>query len=217
MMKSHLHQETGADTKNFISTNPGAKLVDEKLPEEILGKIKRPYLFFSGRLTKVKNVSLIIDTLLLLPKLNLVIAGAGILETALKEYAKIKGVGDRVVFLGRVKKGITTLYKNAVVTICPSYYEPFGMVIIESLYCGTPVVALGNNPAFIVAAPEIIIHPENGKIVDENSPEKLAQAIEEVINYPEKEKRKNFIIEYTKSKYSWEKMVDDLLIQGRID
>lgn len=211
MMRNRLQYESGVPAYKFCFTNPGTELPREPLSQGCREKLRNPYILYSGRLTLVKNVRMLIDVVKLLPEINLVIAGSGNQENELKEYTRSLQLEDRIIFLGHIKEGMSYLYTNAGVCMCPSIYEPFGLVMIESLSCGTPVVALGNNPDFIVAAPEIVIHPQHGKIVDENSPEKLAQAVIDVMNYPDKDKRRSFNIQYARTKYSWEKMVDDLL------
>ncbi len=68
----------------------------------------------------------------------------------------------------------TALLSNAVATLCPiSWPEPFGLVVIESMACGTPVLAFGHG-----AIPELIRHGETGFVLD--SPEAMIAALENI-------------------------------------
>jgi glycosyltransferase involved in cell wall biosynthesis len=71
--------------------------------------------------------------------------------------------GDQIVFLGEADACLKRkLYKDAMCVLAPlTWEEPFGLVMPESLACGTPVIALRRG-----AAPEIIRHGETGFLVD---------------------------------------------------
>lgn len=52
------------------------------------------------------------------------------------------GISDKIVFLGRKShEELSVLYSAAYVSVIPSYYEPFGLIALESMACGTPVIA----------------------------------------------------------------------------
>lgn len=68
-------------------------------------------------------------------------------------------------------------YQKASVLVVPSFYEAFGMVIIEALACETPVIATNTG-----GTPEIIKNGENGIIVPVNDPIKLAEAIDYLLS-----------------------------------
>ena len=60
----------------------------------------------------------------------------------IKELCKELGIGDLVVFLGkRDQETLPYYYSAAEVLIMPSHYESFGLVALEAMACGTPVVA----------------------------------------------------------------------------
>ena len=87
---------------------------------------------------------------------------------------------DAVDFRGLVKQEqLPYFYSAADVCVVPSYYESFGLVPLEALACGTPVVATD------VGDLKNIIKPgETGCIVADNSPEKLADGIASMLNKP---------------------------------
>ncbi len=107
-----------------------------------------PLLLWVGRLEKLKGVDILIQALAEVetPGASLLIvggdAGAAGLKEELLQQAHDAGVADRVRFEGAVPHDrLPTYYAAADVCVVPSYYESFGLVAVESLACGTPVVA----------------------------------------------------------------------------
>lgn len=104
---------------------------------------KGDYLLFVGRLVPYKGVEILFQALSRLrPGLPLLIAGDGPLRKRLEALGKRLGVDHT--FLGHVAdEDLPALYRGARVTVLPSVtsQEAFGMAILESMACGTPVVA----------------------------------------------------------------------------
>ncbi|GAB3286153.1 glycosyltransferase [Pseudoclavibacter terrae] len=107
-----------------------------------------------GRLVPRKDVELVIRAMTLLPKrgvtdVELVVvgaSGAGVTPDPeverLRKVASQLGVADRVRFRGQVpRKDVPSLLRSADVVACTPWYEPFGIVPLESMACGAPVVA----------------------------------------------------------------------------
>ncbi|MHB8634392.1 MAG: glycosyltransferase family 4 protein [Thermoplasmatota archaeon] len=101
------------------------------------------YVLFVGRLVPYKGVDRLLWALSRHPVgMPLVVAGDGPERARLEQLAARLGVETR--FLGRVADGdLPTLYRNARVTVLPSVnqQEAFGITLLESMACGTPVVA----------------------------------------------------------------------------
>jgi len=118
-------------------------------------------LLFVGRIEPLKGVETLIRAVALMQKMGvlkqnpvcLAIIG-GDPETAdqpgsqqtemnrLKSLCQEVGVGDMVIFLGkRSQDSLPYYYSAAEVVVVPSHYESFGMVALEAMACGTPVVA----------------------------------------------------------------------------
>ena len=77
-----------------------------------------------------------------IPYAKLVFAGDGAQRAELEKEAVARGVSDKVQFLGFVNQSqLPRLYKSADLMVIPSRYEPFGLVVNESMLCGCPVVA----------------------------------------------------------------------------
>lgn len=103
-----------------------------------------------GRLVPRKGVDTVIAALAHLPGAQLIVAGgpdAGQLGQdpevgRLRAVAAQAGVADRVTFTGRVRhQEVPALLRSADVVVCDPWYEPFGIVPLEAMACGTAVVA----------------------------------------------------------------------------
>lgn len=114
--------------------------------KEGVRKDKESYFLSVGRLSKFKNVDMLIDAFgeihSMIPEYSLVIAGNGEEEENLKKIVAKKNLTKKIKFLGKVSdKELTELYKKARITIICSKNEPFGLVPVESMAHGTPVIA----------------------------------------------------------------------------
>lgn len=98
----------------------------------------------------------------------------------LRTLSRLLGIGAVVDFVGIVRQEELPLYYSAAdLCIVPSYYESFGLVALESLACGTPVVATK-----VGGMDGVIRHGRNGYLVRDNSPESLAGGIAAVLALP---------------------------------
>jgi len=114
------------------------------------------------------------------PGLRLLLAGDGPLRPELEELARTLHVDSEVKFLGQQgREEIGKLLRECDLFVLPSRSEPFGIVIIEALACGKPVVA--SSVGGIV---EIIRNGENGLLVPPDDPGALAEAINTVLSNP---------------------------------
>jgi D-inositol-3-phosphate glycosyltransferase len=89
-------------------------------------------------------------------------------------------------------------YSAADCLVVPSYYESFGLVGLESLACGTPVVA---SPVGAMA--DIIDNGKTGQVVPDLTPRGLANSIEKVISNPAKTLLSADAIRASVLKYGW--------------
>jgi 1,4-alpha-glucan branching enzyme len=104
------------------------------------------YVLFVGRLVAQKGVETLLRAfgavLRRCPESRLVVAGDGELELYLERVARSLGFPDRVRFAGwQTGAALVELYQRARVVVVPSLYEPFGIVALEAMACGRPVVA----------------------------------------------------------------------------
>ncbi len=138
----------GTDTENF-SALPQAE-ARAKLGFDVGDQI----VLYVGRFDPRKGIETLVRACACLPgaeaeRLRLVIVGGSDPDQAdgqerqrIEQIVKEVGLGDRTYFAGRVGHDLLPLYYTAAdVCVIPSHYEPFGLVAIEAMACGTPVVA----------------------------------------------------------------------------
>jgi glycosyltransferase involved in cell wall biosynthesis len=113
----------------------------------------RPYVLAVGRVHPIKGLDRLLSVFALarrdLPDLRLLLAGAGSRRytARLSAHARSLGVRSHVEFLGRVAGVVLrSYYAEASVLALPSRYENFGMVVLEALREGCPVVASTETP-----------------------------------------------------------------------
>jgi D-inositol-3-phosphate glycosyltransferase len=171
-----------------------------------LGLANEKTLLFVGRIDPLKGIDKLIKTIPLLKSqgnLNLVVVGGDENSRAelegLKKLADDLNILDSVDFRGLVKQEqLPYFYSAADVCVVPSYYESFGLVPLEALACGTPVVATD------VGDLKHIIKPgEMGCIVADNSPEKLADGITSILLKPSPDMESKLTIRASVSKWAW--------------
>ncbi len=108
-------------------------------------KKHRPIVLFLGRMTTQKNPTMFLDVAKLVvavqPHVQFVMAGDGGMLTELVEYACAIGLNDHIIFTGKVSKNeAEELYRQADCFVMPSVSEPFGLVALEAIAQGTPVI-----------------------------------------------------------------------------
>jgi D-inositol-3-phosphate glycosyltransferase len=160
------------------------KPLDRAKSRQTLGLNAGNIILFVGRIERLKGINKMIQALPYLKDLKprLIIAGEdGNRQgemTALKNLAESLDVADSISFSGLVDYYKLPLYYNAAdVCVLPSYYESFGLAPLESLACGTPVVA--NDVGDLR---NIIIQGKTGYVVPENSPQLLAEQISIILS-----------------------------------
>lgn len=127
-----------------------------------------------GALIARKGVDIAIAAMPALPGCTLLIAGSGPLRSELEQQAERLGVRSRVRFLGEIAhRELPQLYNAADAMLLMSDREGWANVILESLACGTPVVATD-----VGGAGEIIRSPSAGRLLRERSAAALAREVE---------------------------------------
>jgi D-inositol-3-phosphate glycosyltransferase len=166
----------GVDTRLFRPRDQAAARQRLSLPE---GRL----LLFVGRIERLKGIDTLLEaTSLLLARpgyedLRVLIVGGDLESTAdnpeqqrVRQLARDLGVAGRVDFLGAQSQAeLAYFYAAADLTIMPSHYESFGMVALESMACGTPVVA-----SRVGGLALLVKDGETGILVPEEAPTTLA-------------------------------------------
>jgi len=129
----------------------------------------RPFVLFNGRITRQKGLALLLAAALKLdPQYQLVLVASS--PDTPEIAAEVAALAGRVAaergnliwidhFISR--EDLIHLHSDAAVFVCPSIYEPFGLVILEAMACETPVVA-----SRVGGIPEIVVEGETGFLVD---------------------------------------------------
>lgn len=136
-----------------------------------------------GHLVPVKAQELIIAALPLLPGVRLVVAGDGPNRAMLEALAHTQNVAERVEFLGAVPQAqLRAHYGAADALVLASSREGWANVLLESMACGTPVIA-----SRVYGTPEVVAAPEAGVLMRERSPQGVADAVNALrANYPDR-------------------------------
>ena len=144
---------------------------------------RRPTLLSVGNLVPLKGHDLVIPALRRLPDMDVIIIGDGPERAALGALAQGSGVGDRVRFAGALaQQELRNYYGAADALVLASSREGWANVLLESMACGTPVVA-----SSIGGTPEVVAAPEAGVLMAERTPEALADAVRRLFeHYPDR-------------------------------
>lgn len=196
-----------------------------KIIEEVEQKIdiEFPYIVTISRMDKanVKQIDVLLECFAKseLPQNNfkLIIIGSGERQSEMEKLAKQLEVANQVVFTGFLENPYHYL-KNAFFTTLTSKYEGLGIVLIESLMLGTPVVSYNCE----TGPNEIIINEENGLLVDNQNKIAFIEAMNRMINEPELyQKLKSNAVKSVEKfsihqiKYEWEKFLNKEIINDK--
>jgi len=108
--------------------------------QKVIGEFEHPIVLSSSALIKSKRVNLIVDAMKKLEEGTLIVTNDGPLKNTIVKMGYDK-LGERFHYMGKVDyTSLPLLYNKADVMVLASENEPFGMTIIESMACNTPVV-----------------------------------------------------------------------------
>ena len=141
----------------------------------------------ASRLVPQKNLQLLLNALKVLSeiepkKFHLSVAGTGPLFAELKLQALELGLQDSISWLGQIQD-MTWFYHSIDAFVLSSNYEGFGLVLLEAMVHGVPIVARGTS-----SVPEVLGESHPG-IVESSNPEELARALSKIMNNYVYEKR----------------------------
>lgn len=171
----------GCNTSYFTPSNRS---------ENYFSQGTRKVVLFVGRLAEKKGVPYLIQAMQSVDAL-LVIAGSGPLEKQCRELTASLHLEDKITFLGpKPHTELRNIYASADIFAAPSItakngdVEGFGLVILEAMASGLPVIA--SNSGGIT---DIIRHEENGLLTEEKNASQIAEAVNRLLSDPELAKR----------------------------
>jgi D-inositol-3-phosphate glycosyltransferase len=147
-----------------------------------------PRLLVVGRLVERKGVDDVIRAMPRLPGVELVVAGGPPAEglpvdpeaVRLQRTAEESGVQDRVRLLGQVSRAeMPALMRSADVVVAVPWYEPFGIVPLEAMACGRPVVA-----SAVGGLTDTVVDGVTGLLVPPRDPRRLASVVRDLLASP---------------------------------
>ncbi|MEW5954236.1 MAG: 1,4-alpha-glucan branching protein domain-containing protein [Bacillota bacterium] len=164
---------------DLAALGPGAGVRNDYAPGE------KPVIVFLGRLVPEKGVQVLLRALTTVaeayPGVSLVVAGRGPYEEHLRQLAGELGVSGRVDFAGFVNDdGRNELLARANVAVFPSLYEPFGIVALEAMGAGAPVIVSDTG-----GLRDVVEHGLDGYRAPPGRDDLLARYIIEILDQPE--------------------------------
>jgi glycosyltransferase involved in cell wall biosynthesis len=179
-LASYLAEVEGFDPRRFVVIHYGIEAGPEPEPY----REDDPAILCVGRLVLIKGHAVLLRALARarrsLPELRLELAGAGPLDAGLRGLAVELGLDGAVTFSGRVAP-IAPAYERSSLVVMSSYGEGFGMVALEAMERGRPVLATR-----VGGLPEIVAEGETGRLVPPGDEEALAAALVELGQDPER-------------------------------
>jgi len=159
--------------------------LDQKSVRSRLGLNGEKILLYVGRVEPIKGLDLLVETAAQMDfaeGVRMMVVGADVNGDRemdrVKQLAKERDLEDKIDFVGQVDHNDLPLYYNAAdVCVVPSYYESFGLVALESMACGTPVVATR-----VGGLSTIIHHGRTGYLKSWRCPEAFANSVEMIIS-----------------------------------
>jgi D-inositol-3-phosphate glycosyltransferase len=171
----------GVDTDLFQPMDPAKAKDLLELPPD-------PLLLYVGRLQPIKGLETLLEAMAAVPEpAYLLVVGGDHDEpenghgAALRQRVTALGLDRRVRFLrAQPQRRLRLFYASADATIIPSYYESFGMVALEAMACGSPVVA-----SRVGGLTTTVQDGVTGRLVPEGDPAALAAAITTLLDRAE--------------------------------
>lgn len=206
----------GADTSR-VSIVPCGVDLSRFTPARRRGRRSgRVRLLVLGRLVERKGIDDVIAAIARVPNAELLVAGGPPVEQLegdaeaqrLAQCAARHGVDDRVRLLGRVEHGrVPELLASADIVVCVPWYEPFGIVPLEAMACGVPVVA-----STVGGLVDTVVDGVTGLHVRPRDPLALADALRRLSDDRDLRHRLGAAgAERARARFSWSRVADTTL------
>ncbi len=198
----------GFDEKIFYPRDLNKEEILSKLPLKMTEKPQK-IISFVGKLTDFKGIDILIRAAKIYEKelegVLTLITGEGELRNRLEKMVAKLNLKS-VHFLGNCsQKSVAEINNIADLAVVPSRVEPFGLVALEALACGTPVVA--SRAGGLID----FINEDVGRLFKMNDYHDLAQNIIEAVKNNDKKEKGKFAAKYAIEKFSWARVIDELI------
>jgi alpha-maltose-1-phosphate synthase len=170
--------------------------------------VRAPYVLFVGRISEQKGIFQLLEAARTLPagvQLVLCASSPDTPELRARLEAAVAGRPE-ILWINAMLPvpEVVELYSHAAVFVCPSIYEPFGLINLEAMACGTPVVA-----SRVGGIPEVVVDGETGRLVEPGDPAALGRALREVLADPERGRRMGEAgRRRVEAQFSWDRIAD---------
>jgi D-inositol-3-phosphate glycosyltransferase len=194
--------------------------IDKETARQRLGFNGNKIILFVGRIEPLKGLDSLLTALPAVgngQKPILVVVGGDERSQSeverLRKLSRSLHIQDSVTFRGiEEQERLPFYYSAADVCVIPSYYESFGLVALESLACGTPIVATR-----VGCIESVIRQGQNGCMVEDNAPTRLADSIAELLTEQGNSLKSADSIRASVEGYSWSNIAEAIVpIYGKI-
>jgi D-inositol-3-phosphate glycosyltransferase len=229
--KQQLVRFYGAGSSRIRIVPPGVDLsrfhpIEQSYAKSVIGiEAGHRMILFTGRIERLKGIDNLFRAMAILRQrradwdwanMCVSVIGGDPSEEGLRENGEMArlhelrdelGLSDLITFLGaRDQDTLQYYYAAADVLVMPSHYESFGMVALEAMACGTPVIA-----SDVGGLSTLVQDGRTGFRVKVNDPEALARAIEKLMDNEARRRRMGHSAACYAEDYSWQKVVDKLV------
>ncbi|MGM0438282.1 MAG: glycosyltransferase [Bacillota bacterium] len=198
----------GFDEDLFYPMDVNLENLSEELLENKNTLDTEHIISFVGKLTHFKGVDLLLEAgKIYEKKLNNVvtlISGDGELREELKYKARKLNLKNFYFLGNQPQENIAKINSVSTVSVVPSRDEPFGLVALEAMACGTPVIASETGGLID------FVNSDVGRLFPEGDIHSLAQSILSSIKENDKEKKGETAKKYAHNNFSWNKVADEL-------
>lgn len=211
----HIKNEISNMTKSTI------RVIQNGIDFEAIQNVQQrkslahPCILFIGELSKLKGVDLLIQAIPIIkkvvPNIHVFIGGTGPQAEELKELVKELKVEKNAEFLGFVSGDEKySYYKSADICAFPSTYDPFGIVVLEAMACGKPVIVSCVNGVQL-PLPFMMEDGKTGLLFKSGNIEDLAEKVIILLENEELRKKMGDAGRASAKEFSWDKIAEQTI------
>lgn len=202
----------GLDTKRFSADIQKSDIIEKLETKKQTENLK--YILYIGKIEERRSVLMLIEAFKKAaekdPSVHLVIVGKGEKEYVKNcfDYIKQNNLSDKITYIESLpNEQVKFAFKMSDIFLLPTQYEIFGMVLLEAMFFGTPVITTENG-----GSATLIRNGENGIICDSLSSNDWAKAILSITENKNLQKTISQNAENTiKNHFTWDRLADTFI------